>query len=179
VRNNGWQLALVAVVLAFPGCTAARWASAGLTTPNGYTSELHPAIWALERVSADGAAAWIWDAEGGCAAYDHSRVKATSHGLRITVENRVLIPTSPHTGCLLNLRPTRHRVALPRPLGNGEIAGACRPGDATPRQRICALMHIAARRAPAERRSAAALPGVATIPPPCSRKPPWETGCAS
>lgn len=172
-------MAAVAAVLAFPGCTAPRWALGDLPTPQGYTSKLHPAIWALERVSADGAAAWIWDAEGDCAVYNHSRVKATSHGFRITVINLVLIPTTPHTGCLLDLRPTRHRVELPRPLGNGEIVGACRPGDATPRQRICALMHIAGRQVPAERPSLPSSRGVATIPPPCSRRPRWKTGCAS
>lgn len=149
--------ALYAVValssaLVLPACAveelSGRRGAAGaapLEAPEGYRAELHPGIWALERVSRDGTEVWISDAESGCNDFHHTRVSEVEGGLRIVVLDRVLVPVKKKYGCLLYLRPARHRIALPRPLGGDEILGECVPGDSTGEQRICALMHEAAR----------------------------------
>jgi len=62
----------------------------------------------------------------------------------VVVFDRVLIPDR-HHGCLLYLRSARYRIELPRRLRPGEkIFGQCSPGEATPEQRVCALVHEAA-----------------------------------
>jgi hypothetical protein len=117
-----------------------------LEAPEGYRAVLQPATWALERVAPDGAAIWIRVAKSGCNDFHHAEVTEAEGEVRVTVFDRVLIPVQEPYGCLLYLRATHHRVALPRPLGADRVVGECAAGDATPEQRICALMHEAAAR---------------------------------
>ena len=100
---------------------------------------LRPTIWALERVSKDGTAIWVWTPEGGCARFHHAEISEVEDGLRVVVFERV--PAKKDAACTLELILARHRVELPRPLGDDTLIGACTPGDATGEQRICAELH--------------------------------------
>lgn len=140
----------------FPGCTLEQVsrlseeteARPALPAPKGYRAELARTLWALERVSRDRTVIWVRSAETrSCDFLHHAVVREVEGGFRVKVLNRGLIPTSPRYGCLLPLYVARSRVDLPRPLREGEeIFGECRPGDATPKQRTCALMQPPANR---------------------------------
>ena len=116
-----------------------------LQAPKGYRAKLGLATWALERVSADGTVIWIRSEESGCNSFHHAEFREVKGGLRVIALDRVLIPKRGY-GCLLPLIARRHRVELPRPLGQDRIFGECVPGDETPEQRACALLHGAAGR---------------------------------
>jgi hypothetical protein len=114
--------------------------------PKGFRVDYVPGgEWALERVSRDGTAIWIRFAESGCVSFDHAEVRETAKGVRVVPVARVLMPIRKHYGCLLYLRAGRYRIDLPRSLGGREVLGECLPGEATPRQRVCASMHQAAK----------------------------------
>jgi hypothetical protein len=153
MRRTGQLLATACIFTLLPACALQQLAGfetseegGSLDAPEGYRAELHPGVWALERVSRSGTVIWIRSAESGCYEFHHAEVREVAGGVRVETFDRVLIPVKPNYGCLLPLFATRHRVALPRPLGNDRIFGACAPGDATGDQRICAAMHRAARR---------------------------------
>ena len=102
---------------------------------------LRPTIWALERVSKDRTAIWVWTAEGGCASFHHAEISEDEAGVRVVVFERV--PAKKDIACTLELILGRHRIELPRPLGDTTLLGACTPGDATAEQRMCAHLHSA------------------------------------
>jgi hypothetical protein len=118
---------------------------APVRAPKGFRAELHPGTWALERISRDGTVIWIRTEESTCLEFHHAKLRKVKGGLRVTAIDRVLIPKRGY-GCTLPLFARRHRVELPRPLGDDRIVGACVPGEATPDQRVCALLHQAAGR---------------------------------
>jgi len=112
----------------------------------GYRVEVLRTPWALERVSNDGAAIWIWTSENGCNLtlpnrFLHAEVREVAGDLRVIAFNVAYIPVKTRNRCLAPLFRHRHRVELPRPLGGAKILGECVPRD--PRE-TCALLQAMA-----------------------------------
>jgi hypothetical protein len=98
----------------------------GAEVPKGYVTRR--TVWALERVSSDGSSIWLWTAEGGCASFHHSEVREVEAGLRVDVFH--LVPRRKNPICTMEVSLARHRVELPRPLGQDELVGECVPREA-------------------------------------------------
>ena len=92
-------------------------------SPHDITKEV-PALWALDRVSADRTEVVIRVAGGGCLTYIRTDVQAEGDSQRLSAVNRV--PTASDVACTADFTGFPHRVTLPRPLRAGEEpAGEC------------------------------------------------------
>jgi hypothetical protein len=96
--------------------------------PEGWTARR--TIWALERVSSDRTSIWVRTVEGGCASFHHTEVREVEAGLRVDVF--LLVPARKNAICTAELNVARHRIELPRPLGEGELIGECVPSEVEP-----------------------------------------------